>query len=321
LPVESTVGYGVGDVILIQGGGNSETGIIASIGSMVLTAGLANSYPANSTVSSAPEASAPTPSPTGAPSPPSTAVGDPHVTNLIGDSFDVNQPGEHVLLRLPIDESVPPQFELRAMMRPAPASPCGLWITEVILGGEWVGAGEIRVHTSTVAATGNTSDRFALLSGLGGSPAAPVWKPWADFGKDVNVALSSCVTVRSTFQAFQGAVAVRNRRTFEFLVGPAPALDQRFSIVVAQMARRAALDVQATCLGRLRGSARFGGLLGTEKPDPAVEELSKECAAHQRNSSTTRARGTWRDLEADSVHVQLYQFSGRVASSRLSASW
>ncbi|CAK0907284.1 unnamed protein product [Prorocentrum cordatum] len=69
LPVESTVGFGVGNIISIQGGGNIETGIIASIGSIVLTIGLAHSYPANSTVSSALETSSPMLSPTPAPSP------------------------------------------------------------------------------------------------------------------------------------------------------------------------------------------------------------------------------------------------------------
>jgi hypothetical protein len=43
------------------------------------------------------------------------------------------------------------------------------------------------------------------------------------------------------------------------------------------MTRRAALDVQATRLGRLGEAARSGGLFGTEEFDPAVEELSPDC--------------------------------------------
>lgn len=50
MPVETTVGFDVGAIIAIEGGGNSETGVIASFGSIVLTTGLTNSYPANSTV-------------------------------------------------------------------------------------------------------------------------------------------------------------------------------------------------------------------------------------------------------------------------------
>jgi hypothetical protein len=128
---------------------------------------------------------APTSSPTGAPSPhaPSTAVGDPHVTNLIGASFDVNQPGEHVLLRTPFDEDRPPQLEVRASIRPAPASPCGLWITEVTLGGEWVGGGEVHVHTSTQGSADDTPDHFALLWRSAGAPVSQRWRPWAEFGK------------------------------------------------------------------------------------------------------------------------------------------
>jgi hypothetical protein len=213
-------------------------------------------------------------------------VGDPHVTNLIGASFDVNQPGEHVLLRTPFDESLPPQLEVRASMRPAHASPCGLWITEVSLGGEWLGGGEIRVHASSQGSADGTPDRFALLWRSASTPVSRNWRPWAEFGKNVEEVLSSNVTVRPTFRAFRGAAAVRDRRIFELLIGAAPAIDERLSIVVAQASRRAALDVQATRLGRL-GVARFGGLLGTEEPDLAVEELSPECAAHLRSGGKT----------------------------------
>jgi hypothetical protein len=217
-------------------------------------------------------------------------LGDPHVTNLIGASFDVNQPGEHVLLRAPFDESLPPQLEVRATMRPAHASPCGLWITEVILGGEWVGEGEIRVHTSTQGSADDTPDHFALLWKSAGVPVSRRWRPWAEFGKNAEEVLSSNVTVRPTFRAFQGAAAVRDRRIFEFFIGAAPTMDERLSIVVAQASRRAALDVQATRLGRI-GVARFGGLLGTEEPDPAVEELSSECAAYLRSGGETKHSG------------------------------
>jgi hypothetical protein len=50
LHVESTLGFDVGAAILIEGGGNSETGVIASIGSIMLADGLTNSYPIDSTV-------------------------------------------------------------------------------------------------------------------------------------------------------------------------------------------------------------------------------------------------------------------------------
>jgi len=252
-------------------------------------------------------------------------VGDPHVTNLIGATFDVNRPGEHVLLRAPFDEGLPPQLEVRAVMRPAPASPCGLWITEVVLGGEWVGGGEIRVHTWTQGSAQVKPEHFALLSGSGGALAASRWKPWAEFGKNVEVALSSHVTVRPAFRAFQGAAAVKDRRTFEFLIGTAPALDERMSIVVAQMAGHAALDVQAIHLGRLGGSARFGGLLGTEEHDPAIEELSPECAAHLRSGSAAKQPGWGRGAAHSAGSLaQSRLLSARhehEALSRVTASW
>jgi hypothetical protein len=211
---------------------------------------------------------------------------------LIGASFDVNQPGEHVLLRTPFDESLPPRLEVRATVKPARASPCGLWITEVIV----VGGGEIRVHTPTHGSVDDAPDRFALLWRPAGAPALR-WRPWAEFGKNVEDVLSNNVTVRPTFRAFQGAAAVRNRRIFELLIGAAPMMDDRVSIVVAQSCRHAALDVQATRLGRL-GVARFGGLLGTEEHDPAVQELSSECRAsssafRRKNETAAGMAASW----------------------------
>lgn len=50
LPVNSTEGFSVGDTIVIEGGGNSESAVIASLGSIVLSSGTTNSYPANTTV-------------------------------------------------------------------------------------------------------------------------------------------------------------------------------------------------------------------------------------------------------------------------------
>ena len=128
------------------------------------------------------------------------------------------------------------------------------------------------------------------------------------------------MTVRPAFRAFRGPVAVRDRRIFEFLIGEAPILDERVSVVVAQETRQAALGVQATRLGRVGGSARFGGLLGTEEHDPAVEQLSSECAAHLRNRSASKEPG-W-ESAGSSVQVQLYSNSDRYeAASRMIATW
>ena len=50
IPMVSTVGFSVGCTVEIEGGGNSETGFVASIGSLVLTSGLTNGYPAGTTI-------------------------------------------------------------------------------------------------------------------------------------------------------------------------------------------------------------------------------------------------------------------------------
>ncbi|CAK0884238.1 unnamed protein product [Prorocentrum cordatum] len=170
----------------------------------------------------------------------STAVGDPHITNLLGESFDVNKPGEHALLRVPFDDGLSPQLEVRARMKPATASPCGLWITEVIFSGEWVGE-EVRVHTAAKAANSRSEpDHFALLVGPGADHAVRRrWRRWSKFPKGADVSLSGNVTVRPTFRDFQGAAAVKGRRVFEFLVGPSASLQERVSITVAQASKPA----------------------------------------------------------------------------------
>jgi len=231
---------------------------------------------------------APTPAPA-PPAPPSTAVGDPHITNLLGESFDVNKPGEYALLRVPFDDGLPPQLEVRARMRAASGSPCGLWITEVVLSGEWVGE-EVRVHTAAKAANSRSEpDHFALLVGPSAGRAERTrWRRWSKFPKDADVALSGNVTVRPAFRDFRGAAAVKGRRVFEFLVGPSASLQERVSLAVAQ-ASKPALDVQAARLGRL-GVHRFGGLLGTEDHDPLVEEVSVKCAAHLRSHGAMTPR-------------------------------
>jgi len=67
LAVVSVLGFRVGDVIMIAGGGVSELGTISGIGSIVLAGGTTNSYPVGSIVSVYHSTDAPTPAPTAAP--------------------------------------------------------------------------------------------------------------------------------------------------------------------------------------------------------------------------------------------------------------
>ncbi|CAK0803138.1 unnamed protein product [Prorocentrum cordatum] len=67
LAVVSVLGFRVGDVILIAGGGVSELGTISGIGPIVLADGTTNSYPVGSIVSVYHSTDAPTPAPTAAP--------------------------------------------------------------------------------------------------------------------------------------------------------------------------------------------------------------------------------------------------------------
>jgi len=141
---------------------------------------------------------------------------------------------------------------------------------------------EIRVHT----ARPGTTRRFAMLVGdasdeqqqeaTSGNPDKQQWRSWSEYAKDVNVTLSDRVTVLPTFRSHRGAVATKDRRLFEFFIGPAADPSERMSVTIAQLSRPA-LDVQARHLGKL-GATRIGGLLGTEAHDPELEEPSLNCS-------------------------------------------
>jgi hypothetical protein len=69
LNVVSLEGFYEGGQVVISGGGNSETGTIASVGSIILTEPLQHSYPAGATINGVIEAPEPTPTPAPAPAP------------------------------------------------------------------------------------------------------------------------------------------------------------------------------------------------------------------------------------------------------------
>jgi hypothetical protein len=119
--VPSTSGFHVGDSIVIEGGGIRETEVIVSIQpakaawespTLVFDRGLAHDFPIDSSVilsgTTAPT-TAPTAPPTATPTapPPVAVTGDPHVTNVEGQRFNLVRTGVHELLRLPRRSGTP----------------------------------------------------------------------------------------------------------------------------------------------------------------------------------------------------------------------
>merc|ERR1719436_216291 len=129
-------------------------------------------------------AKAPTPSPTPAPTAaPASILNDPHVASLGGDRFDINQPAEYVLLRAPLEESQPALLELRGLVKPSPARPCGLYVKAATLGGAWFGKAIAQVRPLEQSAAGSIGWPFSLQ--VSGAP----WKSVADLQRETALRL------------------------------------------------------------------------------------------------------------------------------------
>jgi len=145
--VASTVGFNVGDIIAIEGGGQHETRVIveirtlraasasASSGTLVLDSALSNHYPSHSSVKVSVAA---TPIAAGGGV---AATGDPHLQNVHGERFDLMKPGKHVLINIPRGSPVE-----KALLRvEAKASRLGgqcadMYFQEINITGQWVEA-------------------------------------------------------------------------------------------------------------------------------------------------------------------------------------
>ncbi|CAK0794555.1 unnamed protein product [Prorocentrum cordatum] len=153
--VLSTAGFNTGDNILIEGGGNSETGIIDSIqisrvssasasgGILLLASGLANSYPIDSSVTlfiTAAPTSTPTPTfPNGGPAGGgggATATGDPHLRNVHGQRFDLMKPGRHILINIPKQERDVPFLRVQALAQRLGGC-TDMYFQELNISGSW----------------------------------------------------------------------------------------------------------------------------------------------------------------------------------------
>ena len=66
------------------------------------------------------------------------ARGDPHLVSVVGEKFDMNQPGKHVLIRIPEDRSLPAKLQLNSRIDPSDSSPCGPYIQKVQVSGAWL---------------------------------------------------------------------------------------------------------------------------------------------------------------------------------------
>lgn len=226
--------------------------------------------------------SAPTKAPT--PAPPVTVTGDPHLRNLAGEQFDVNLPGEHVLLRIPFEADRPVLLQVNATMKPLARASCGIYTTMVALSGDWLGEATVRIRPLRRNAAGDNGAGNRTEWPFSVQVTTPTsvsdWMPFADFKLGQSVLRAPPL---ETTRAFTTRIEEFGDRleshAFRFEVGgsASPA-----AITISQ-AQHQALNVAMTHLDRL-GLPRLGGLLGTAEHDKALERFTEECLEAKANS-------------------------------------
>lgn len=118
---------------------------------------------------------APTPAPTAAPTPAPTAaptativsgIGDPHLSNIHGEHFDIFQPGVLTLLQLPrLAEPASTVLRVEADARRM-GDQCTVYFQVVTISGTWT----------------NRSEPIQFLANVHGAPRGMRWKQWMRFG-------------------------------------------------------------------------------------------------------------------------------------------
>jgi len=272
------VGFDVGANILIEDGGNTEMAVIASIGSIVLTTGLANSYPVGSTVTLS---VVPTPAPTDA----VQATDDPHMVSLNGKKFDVNMPGSYVLIRAPQDQRLPASLEVTASLSPFAGDPCALYIQSVELSGQWLGDQVARVvplqrNAPGPNGAGNGTLRpfsVRVLSQRGETrTASGEYEEWRDFPNRSRSLSGRVRLVPEWRQVYADAGRTQEAQAFKFHIrGAGSGYDA--ALEVAQAAHQA-LNFRASNMRSL-GFDELGGLLGTGDYEKRVERRTEACRA------------------------------------------
>lgn len=291
LSVESTVGFDVGDTILIEGGGSTETGTIASIrvnrassasartGSIVLAHGTTYSHPAGSTVTLYVTTTLAGDS--------ATAMDDPHLHNLAKEDFTVNQPGSYTLLRVPQDPGTAALLSLEAFIAAGRESQCGMYIVAMRAQGAWLGGQAVHVRplrrdkTGSNAAGTRTLWPFSLqVSAAGETPREEEWLSFDALSasdargelarQEVHADLPGQFRILAHRQERLGNL--KESEAFQFRFGAG----REQATATVMQASHQALNVELAGMGRL-GEARLGGLLGTEQHDRALEVPTEQC--------------------------------------------
>lgn len=312
IPVVSVEGLSVGDCMLIQGGGNSETVCIADFvgflrtprgsgSSIQLVSPTIYAYPAGSTLTLLDRTNVLSttagldPTATSANSQES-AMGtttshddhassrdDPHVCTLSGECYDIRVPSEYSLLRVPHGVEEPDMLKLSADLDTDGVRPCGLFIKTLTLSGSWLNDQIVRVRPYTRNAGGSnwagTATRTNFSLQLGDSP----WRSFAHQDSLGQFAVVGRVGVRFVWREQYGQRM--EAQSLEFSVGEGG----QSALLTVSQASHQALNLDMWGLGRL-GHARIAGVLGTEGHPASIEEPVHECRAATPSASPDATR-------------------------------
>jgi hypothetical protein len=229
----------------------------------------------------------PTPGRLPTPAPTISAQGDPHLVNLQGEHFDVNQVGEFTLLRIPQDASTPAEMELKATILPEQGKPCTTYIMEVEISGTWLGGKVVQVRSYRAKAQGEPG-KFLGLRLMSRGAEAP-WERLEDW-TDMTYLLSEpqsttgfMVTLAKTqwhskknakagASSVAGQVEVRVQRrryneSAKFVMRQDLPMQEHLNLAVRQVSALGREDV--------------GGLLGFDPHPESLEEVTPECQRHR----------------------------------------
>jgi hypothetical protein len=244
---------------------------------------------------------------------------DPHVMNLAGERFSINQPAHrHSLLRVPPDPGVPPLLELGATVAAESASgtgACKLYMTRMAIWGKWLEGSTIEVQPLKRNRAGSNGAGNATVRNF--SVRVNHDSAWKSFGDIATLEGQSIpVSKKVTLTAKRREEYGRGSESQAFVVsvegsGGAPA-----AITVSQASHQALNIDMAHMVGL--GMTNLGGLLGTQRHDPKVEKRTDEC-----NAAVAEAR----QMQADGPSprkpsaMASSMFGGRKKSFRYTAKW
>jgi len=301
-----------GDCFILSGGGFSETVCVSGFGSsrlqadlgasfIVLTSPTQYAYPSGSSLtgplagSSMPPTTSSAPA-TGTTSSPATVHDDPHVCALTSECFDIRDPSEYVLIRLPADVQEPPVLTLRADIGTDGVRPCGLFVKHVVLSGAWLDNLRLRVQPYTRDVGGSNwvgnkvMTNFSLQ--LGSSP----WRSFTRSDSNRQVAVVGRLVVSFVWREQFGQRM--EAQSLELSLGEG----NRTAKLTISQASHQALNLDMHGFGQL-GYSRMGGVLGTEGHSLSIEEATSECKASTSHVSQRHLLGQPPPERASTVRV------------------